>query len=250
MWRLENRADIDKRLLESQKKTLQAVTRSHRLLMAYIYYENSVIYLWMGWVILFILWMGVPPTVGAIALLIIALPVIMTPFLYKRFRLRYGYLLEARGWLADMKRAESPDQFSRGISSYIALLLYIVKPTEGHADVLQGRAQVRLRDLRIQSGASLGLMLVMMYLVLSNFLVPEIINLLEIGGLVAVLLNPVIMVLGVLVAITVSGVVLYLLWEFQVRGWLRIYQGLLSWGEEIEHLASSQSSDDEGGRLL
>jgi hypothetical protein len=247
---LENGADIDKRLVESQKKTLQAMTRSHRLLMAYIYYENAVIYLWMGWVILFILWMGVPPTVGAIALLVIVLPVIMTPFLYKRFRLRYGYLLEARERLADMMRAESPDQFSRGISSYIALLLHIVKPTEEQDDnVLQGRTRAKLRDLRTQSWASLGFMLVLMYLVLTNFLIPEIIELLETGGVVAVLLNPVIMVLGALVAITISGIILYLLWEFQVRRWLRICNGLISWGEEIERMTSLHSSDDEGGRL-
>lgn len=218
--------------------------------MAYIYYQNLVIYLWMGWVILFILWMGAPPTMGAIALLIIALPVIMTPFLYKRFRLRYGYLLEARERLADMKRAESPGQFSRGISSYIALLLHIVRPAEGQDDdVLQGQSRVRLRDLRIQSGASLGFMLILMYLVLANFLIPEIIDLLETGGVVAVLLNPVIMVLGVLVVITISGIILYFLWEFQVRRWLRIYHGLISWGEEIERMTSSHSSDDEGGRM-
>lgn len=183
-------------------------------------------------------------------MLIIALPVIMTPFLYKRFRLRYGYLLEARERLADMKRAEGTDQFSRGISSYIALLLHIVRPTEVQDDdVLQGQSRVKLRDLRIQSGSSLGLMLILMYLVLANFLIPEIIDLLETGGVVAVLLNPVIMVMGVLVAITITGIILYLLWEFQVRRWLRIYNGLISWGEEIERMTSSYSSDDEGGRM-
>ncbi len=191
-----------------------------------------------------------PPTVGAIALLIIALPVIMSPFLYKRFRLRYGYLLEARERLTDMRRAESPDQLSRGISSYIALLLHIIKPSEEQDDdVLQGQTRANLRDLRIQSGASLGFMLILMYFVLTEFLIPGIIKLLDAGGVVAVLLDPVIMVLGVLVAITVSGGLLYLLWEFQVRRWLRIYQGLLSWGEEIERMGSSHPSDDKGGRM-
>jgi hypothetical protein len=69
------------------------------------------------------------------------------------------------------------------------------------------------------------------------------------GGIIAVLLNPVIMVLGLLVAITITGILLFFLWEIQVRRWMRAYEDFLSWGEDIERMVSSRSNQEKGGAI-
>jgi hypothetical protein len=247
---LEEKSSTNERLLEAQKQIVRAMLSSHRLLTAYIYYIFSIIYLWMGWVLLFILWMGLPPSPGLIATLLIAIPVVLAPFLYKQFRTRYGYLIQAKNTLVATSKAESAHQMSSGISSYITLLFQIIMPMEGRPDEESGaRVRISLRQLRIQSGSSLVLQLFMQYLVLTNFLIPEIVSLLASGGIIAVLLNPVIMVLGLLVAITITGILLFFLWEIQVRRWMRAYEDFLSWGEDIERMVSSRSNQEKGGAI-
>jgi hypothetical protein len=248
---LEEKPSINERLVETQKRIVRAILRSHRLLTAYIYYMFSIIYLWMGWVLLFILWMQLPPSIGPIAVLLIAIPVVMTPFLYTRFRMSYGYLINAKNTLVAISRAESTHQISSSISSYITLLFQIIKPTKERPDEeSRARAQINLRQLRIQSGSSLVLQLFMQYFVLTDFLIPKISSLFASGGIIAVLLNPVIMVLGLLLAITITGILLFFLWEIQVRRWMRTYEDFLSWGEDIERTVSTQSDQGKGGTMV
>lgn len=216
--------------------------------MAYVYYNFSIIYLWMGWVLLFILWMEHPPSLGLIAVLLLTIPIAIAPMIYKQFRARYGYLIQAKKILAAIRGEVSTHQVSSSISSYITLLFQIIKPTKEKPDErTRARTGIKLRYLRIESGSALVFQPFLLYLTLTNFLIPEIVSLLESGGIIAVLLNPVIMVLGLLLAITSTGILLPVLWEFQVRRWLRIYEGFLSWGEDIERMVFTPSNEGEGG---
>ncbi|MFW9920664.1 MAG: hypothetical protein ACFFED_13755, partial [Candidatus Thorarchaeota archaeon] len=231
------------RLVEGQKKILPLINRSHRLLTLFIYYSVSILYLWMGWVVFFILWMELPPTLGLVAAIVIAIPLLVTPLMYKQMKQRYGYILDAKNLLDTIQESIDSEQVASGILSYISLLLNIINPDESKEETVP--SQVRLRDLRIRSISQLIFQMFMMYLIFQNFFIPEIILLIEAGGIIAVLLNPVMVLLSAILAITLTGLLVLILLEITVRRWLKIYQGFIEWGEELERMVFSK--DHEAG---
>lgn len=244
---MSEESSINVRIIEGQKKILPLMRRSHRLLKFYIYYSVSILYLWLAWVLFFILWMQLPPELGLIAVVIIALPLIVAPILYKQMKQRYGYILEAQKVLDAIQEAVDSQQIASGAFRYMTLLLNIIKPDES-----EGRdegSQIRLRDLRSRLLSQLVVQTLMLYFIFVNFFIPEIISLMETGGLVAVLLNPIIVLMSVIIGIMLTGFVVFLLWELTVRRWLRLYQRIIEWGEEIERMVFSEDQEVGGSEL-
>ncbi len=221
--------------------------RSHRLLTLYIYYSALILYLWMGWVVFFILWMQLPLQLGLTALVVISIPVIIAPSLYKTMKQRYGYIIGARKVLDGIQVSVDSQQIASGIFRYITLLLNIIKPDE--SDVQTEGTQVRLRDLRSRLLSQLVVQTFMIYLIFLNFFIPQILLLLETGGIMAVLLDPVIVLMAAILAITITGIIVFLLWELTVRRWLKIYDRFLEWGEEIERMVFSKDPEAGGSEL-
>lgn len=237
---------MDNSLVEGQKNILPLMFRSHRLLTTYIYYSVSIIYLWLVWVIFFILWIQLPLELGLIAFVIIALPIVISPILYKNSKKTYSYIIKAKRTLEHTRDAIDMDQFATGISSYITLLFNILKPDEvrEEGESVQ-ESPVKLSSLRIKTASQSVVFVFLVVLVFQNFFIPEIVRLLEIGGILAVLANPVMVLMGFLLALMICGFVVIILWELTVRRWLRIYTGFQSWGEEIERMV--RSDEGEGG---
>ncbi|MFW9978761.1 MAG: hypothetical protein ACFFEJ_11830 [Candidatus Thorarchaeota archaeon] len=241
---MNDETSINTRLVEGQKKILPLINRSHRLLTLFIYYSVSILYLWMGWVVFFILWMELPPTLGLVAAIVIAIPLLVTPLMYKQMKQRYGYILDAKNLLDTIQESIDSEQVASGILSYISLLLNIINPDESKEETVP--SQVRLRDLRIRSISQLIFQMFMMYLIFQNFFIPEIILLIEAGGIIAVLLNPVMVLLSAILAITLTGLLVLILLEITVRRWLKIYQGFIEWGEELERMVFSKDYEAGG----
>lgn len=239
------RAESD--LAESQRKILPLMFKSHRLLMAYVYYNLSIMYIWMGWVVLFILWMNLPLPLLSIAFVIIALPILIAPMQYRIMKKKYSHLIDAKQILLDMQKSVNASQVITGIAKYSTILFNIVSPngeTKGNGTVEQ--TKISIKRLRFDSVSTLAIQAFLVYLIFQNFFIPSIIELLEIGGLTAVLFNPVMMLMGIILALMIAGLMIFILWEIQVRRWAKIYHGFLAWGEEIEHMVFSQSNEEEG----
>jgi len=77
--------------------------RSHRFLMAYVFSPVFAIYIVMLWVILLIAMMGLPPGGFSIAMILIIIPVVITPLIYKSTRERFGTLQQAGAALKDIE---------------------------------------------------------------------------------------------------------------------------------------------------
>jgi len=238
---------INTRLVEEQKKILPLMYRSHRLLKLYIYYSTAIIYLWMGWVVLFILWMELPPSLGIIALIVVGIPILIAPIVYRQMKRRYGYIIDAKKTLDRIQDSLNSQQAATGIFNYISLLLSIIKPDESKLKDMD--KPITIRSFRINSISQIGFQILMIWLIFVNFFIPEILQLLETGGILAVLLNPVIVLMAIVLTITITGSAIFALWEFTVRKWLKIYQSFMTWGEDLERMVFSKDQDMGGTEL-
>lgn len=243
---LESNERAEGGLVASQRRILPLMFKSHRLLMAYIYYNLSIMYIWMGWVLLLFLWMDLPLPLLSIAFVIIALPILIAPMQYRIMKKNYSHLIDAKQILLDMQKTDNASQVIAGIAKYSTILFNVVSPnveTKGSSSA--EHTKISIKRLRFNSVSKLAIQAFFVYLIFQSYFIPSIIELLEIGGLAAVLFNPVMMLMGIILAIMIVGLMIFVLWEIQVRRWVKIYHGFLAWGEEIERLIPSDLTEED-----
>ncbi|MDF1539334.1 MAG: hypothetical protein P1Q69_10580 [Candidatus Thorarchaeota archaeon] len=214
--------------LEIQKKILRLMFKSHRMLTAYIYANVFIIYGIMVWVGLFILWMGLPLELALIAFTIIAIPLLAAPIIYRHVKRTYPIIQDA-GKVLESVRADLDNRHSAtGLSTYITLLFKIIqteKDESEEADIEQTRMALRKSRFNVLSEIILqGFLFTLAFV---NFLIPEILLILEQSGIGGLLANPIIVVIGILLIILAIRWGIYIQWQLLVRRWLRIIRA--SW---------------------
>ena len=151
--------------------------KSHRLLLAYIYYTVSIMYIWVAWIVFFLVWMGLPLELLSIAFVVIIIPILIAPMQYRTNKRRFSHLLSAKQILLDMQKTINERQFSSGIVRYCTVLFSVVSPNKDsiNSDSV-GRSKISIRNLRINSAGTLAFQAFMVYLLFQNFFIPEIMS--------------------------------------------------------------------------
>ncbi len=222
--------------------------KSHRMLTAYIYANLFIIYGIMAWVGLFVLWMGLPTELALIALVIIAIPVLIAPFLYRYVKRTYPIIQDAKKVLERAREDLDNRRSATGLSTYIALLFKILQTEKDESEEAKiEQTRKALRRSRFNALSEIIFQGFLFTLVSANFLIPEIILILEQSGFGGLLVNPIIVVVGALFIIFVIRWGVFIRWQLLARRWLRIYQGFLEWGEELERMILSSGSNENGG---
>ena len=234
-------------LLVNQKQTIRLMRRSHKFLMAYIFGNELNIYVIMSWVVLTIWMLNLPFQLLSLASIIIVIPIIISPLVYKRTKQRFGLLQEAGTFLHDAEAAIDANQIAQGLTSYIFLIFDVLRPSykidsefrENEVENVRKNLNSLTRDA-ICDIFTQGFFLTALII---YFLIPEFLKVLESGG---PLLFPLIFLCFV-IGILITRWFVFLYWRFLIRRWVQFYQGFMTWGEELERMFSQPSERESGG---
>jgi hypothetical protein len=234
-------------LLVNQKQTIRLMHRSHKFLMAYIFSNAFSIYVIMSWVALTIWMLNLPFQVLSIAAIVIIIPVIIFPLLYKRTKERFSLLQEAGTSLHDAEVAIHANQIAHGLTSYIFLIFDILRPSYKIDDEFRENevenVRKNLNSLTRDAICEIITQGVFLTAIILYFLIPEFLEVLESGG---PLLFPLIFLCFV-IGFLIARWVIFLYWRFLIRRWLKFYQGFMAWGKELERMFSEPSESEPGG---
>ena len=234
-------------LLTGQKQTLRLMRRSHRFLMGHIFGSVFGMYLIMLWVILFVVIANLTGTLLLIALAIICTPILIIPIQYKNLKQKYGILQQAGQILKESEAIIDSKQLVSGLTSYVFLVFDILRPVDTGKQTEEKNEVENLRNSLNETTRKIVTEIVfqafLLYLLLTNFLIPGLVVLLEQGGIFL----PTFLFLGFIVIVLISRWFVFLYWRLLVRKWLRFYQGFMEWGEELERVFSAPPNDDSGG---
>lgn len=234
-------------LLTGQKQTLRLMRRSHRFLMGHIFGSVFGMYLIMLWVILFVVITNLTGTLLLIAITIICTPIVIIPIQYKDLKQKYGILQQAGQILKESEAVVDSNQLVTGLTSYVFLVFDILRPADTGKETKEKNEVEDLRRSLNETTRKIITEIVfqafLLYLLLTNFLIPGLVVLLEQGGSSF----PIFLFLGFIVIVIISRWFVFLYWRLLVRKWLRFYQGFIEWGEELERIFSAPPEDNSGG---
>jgi hypothetical protein len=234
-------------LLVNQKQTIRLMRRSHKFLMAYIFGSVFNVYVIMSWVVLTIWMLNLPFQLLSIASIIIVIPIIISPLVYKRTKQRFGLLQEAGTSLHDAEVAIDANQIAQGLTSYIFLIFDILRPSYKIDDEFRDNevenVRKNLNSLTRDAICEIFTQGFFITTLIIYFLIPEFLEVLESGG---PLLFPLIFLCFV-VGFLIARWFIFLYWRFLIRRWLKFYQGFMAWGEKLERIFSEPSESEPGG---
>ena len=234
-------------LLVNQKQTIRLMRRSHKFLMAYIFANAFSIYVIMSWVALTIWMLNLPFQLLSIATMIIIIPIIIFPFLYKRTKERFSLLQEAGKSLHDAEVAIDANQIAQGLTSYIFFIFDILRPSYKIDDEFRENevenVRKNLNSLTRDAICDIFTQGIFLTAIILYFLIPEFLEILEGGG---PLLFPLI-ILCFVIGFLIARWFIFLYWRFLIRRWLKFYQGFMAWGEELERMFSEPSETGPRG---
>jgi hypothetical protein len=215
--------------------------------MGHIFGTAFGMYLIMLWVILFVAIAGLTDSLLLIALVIIFTPILLIPIQYKELKQKYGILQQAGQVLKDSEALVDTNQTVTGLTSYVFLVFDILRPGEisdnGKEKNEIEEVRKSLRETTKKVVTEIVFQAFLIFLLLTNFLIPGLIAFLESGGPYL----PIFIFLGFIVIVLISRWFVFLYWRLLARRWLRFYQGFIVWGEELERVFSSPSKDNSGG---
>ena len=225
---------------------MRVMRRSHRFLMAYVFSPVFAIYIVMLWVILLIAMMGLPPGGFSIAMILIIIPVVITPLIYKSTRERFGTLQQAGAALKDIEDSLGEKDIATGLTSYIFLIFDVLRPADSQ-DATPSENEVEKLRRHLANLTKTVIVEVIFQGVLYasliiNFLIPELVSAIQVGGPLLVPLSSLIMIVAILAARWFT----FFYWRLLVRRWLRFYQGFIAWGQELERKLSNPINNHDG----
>ena len=216
-------------------------------MMAHIFSSVFGMYIIMLWVVLVVAMMGLAPAPLSIALIIIIIPILIAPLQYRSAKERFGTLQEAGAALKEIEESLGKQDIARGLTSYIFLIFDVLIPADRRnattSETEVEKLRKHLADLTrkvIVEVVSQGTMYAFLII---GFLIPEFTSAIEQGG---PLLLPLVL-LAVIIAVLVARWFIFFYWRLLARRWLRLYQGFIAWGEELERTLSSPTNDHDGG---
>jgi hypothetical protein len=235
--------------IDVMAKTVQVMLRGHRFLTIYLHWNIILPFLFVGWVGTFLLWVQLPFGLLSIASMVLILPLLMLPVLYASVRKRLPLLKEAKGVLLEAKSALASHRTDLGLARYVTLLFAILQSRaasrQEEPSFESMRASLKGSNRSLLGQVSFQVLLVAM--IFNYFLIPEMLNVLQQGGVIALLLNPVLLLMLALVILMVLSWVVFLSWYQLSSRWLRMYGALQEWGAELERFGSTFGSGDSGG---
>ncbi|MHA2433988.1 MAG: hypothetical protein ACXADO_12220 [Candidatus Thorarchaeota archaeon] len=203
--------------------------RSHRFLMGHIF---STVF-------------G-PLELLSIAFIVIILPILIAPLQYRSAKERFGALQQAGAALKEIEDALNEKQVVSGLTSYIFLILDVLRPADTLDDVTSESDVENIRNhlagLTRKVVTEVIFQGALYTLLIFNFLIPEFLSALEQG---TPMLAPLVF-LGVIIAILVARWVIFFYWRLLAKRWLSFYQGFIAWGEELEKVFSNPTNDYDG----
>ncbi|MHA2263504.1 MAG: hypothetical protein ACXAEN_14005, partial [Candidatus Thorarchaeota archaeon] len=229
----------------SQRSILRVMRRSHRFLMGHIFATVFGVYIVMLWVVLLIAMMNLPFELLSIAAVIIIIPILIAPLQYKSAKERFGALRQAGDALNEIEDTLDKRRIASGLTSYIFLILDVIRPVDSRADLASKDDVEHLRKNLADLTRKVIIEVIFhgalyTYLIVS-FLIPQFISAIEQGGQ---LLFPLVF-LAVIIAILVARWFIFFYWRILVRRWLKFYQGFISWGEELERIVTGAAKDND-----
>ncbi|MHA2380398.1 MAG: hypothetical protein ACXADS_14080 [Candidatus Thorarchaeota archaeon] len=220
--------------------------RSHRFLMGHIFSTVFGMYIVMLWVVLLIAMMDLPLELLSIAFIVIILPILIAPLQYRSAKERFGALQQAGAALKEIEDALNEKQVVSGLTSYIFLILDVLRPADTLDDVTSESDVENIRNhlagLTRKVVTEVIFQGALYTLLIFNFLIPEFLSALEQG---TPMLAPLVF-LGVIIAILVARWVIFFYWRLLAKRWLSFYQGFIAWGEELEKVFSNPTNDYDG----
>ena len=246
MTELESRTPDELDLLANQRSILRVMRRSHRFLMAYVFSPVFAIYIPMIWVILLVAMMGLPPGGLSIAMIIIIIPVVIAPLIYKFTKEKFGTLRQAGAALKEIEDSLGEKDIATGLASYIFLIFDVLRPADGRdATPSENEVEKLRRHLAnltktvIVEVISQGVLYAFLII---GFLIPELVSAIQGGRPLLVPLSALTIILVILAARWFT----FFYWRLLVRRWLRFYQGFIAWGQELERKLSNPTNNHDG----
>jgi hypothetical protein len=182
----------------------------------------------------------------SIAFIVIILPILIAPLQYRSAKERFGALQQAGAALKEIEDALNEKQVVSGLTSYIFLILDVLRPADTLDDVTSESDVENIRNhlagLTRKVVTEVIFQGALYTLLIFNFLIPEFLSALEQG---TPMLAPLVF-LGVIIAILVARWVIFFYWRLLAKRWLSFYQGFIAWGEELEKVFSNPTNDYDG----
>jgi hypothetical protein len=214
--------------------------------MGHIFSTVFGMYIVMLWVVLLIAMMDLPLELLSIAFIVIILPILIAPLQYRSAKERFGALQQAGAALKEIEDALNEKQVVSGLTSYIFLILDVLRPADTLDDVTSESDVENIRNhlagLTRKVVTEVIFQGALYTLLIFNFLIPEFLSALEQG---TPMLAPLVF-LGVIIAILVARWVIFFYWRLLAKRWLSFYQGFIAWGEELEKVFSNPTNDYDG----
>ena len=237
-------------LLAQQRNILRLMRRSHRFLMGHIFSTVFGMYIVMLWVILLVALMGLPPPLLSIATLIIVIPILIAPLQYRSAKSRFRTLQIAGDSLKEIEKSLNESIVVSGLTSYIFLIFDVLRPDEYK---IHSKSENEIENLRNNLAGltrkivgEICFQSVLFYFLIVNFLIPEFIDAITSGSLIALTFAFSLVFLAIILIILSTRWIIFLYWRLLVRRWLRFYQGFISWGEELERMFMDSSNKNDG----
>lgn len=232
--------------IETQKKILPLMLKSHRMLTAYIYANLFIIYGVMAWVGLVLWWMGLPFQLSIVAFALILIPLLISPLIYRQVKRTYPVIQHAKTVLLGARNELNANRSAGGLFTYITLLFKILHPEkEESAESEIERTRSALQKSKRNAVSEIIFQGFIFTLAFANFIIPDVLLIIEQSGFLGLLGNPIMLIIGFIFSLIVIRWGVFIRWHLLVRRWLKLYQGFIEWGEELERMAFS--SEREGG---